>query len=65
LKDRWNNVEALKDYRGPVEIYGARLDTIIPVTHAQTLAHSVPQAHFTMLDGGHNDWSRSELVQLK
>lgn len=65
LKDRWNNCEALKGYRGPVDIYGARLDGIIPPAHAQALARSVPQSHFVMLEGGHNDWSRSDRVKLE
>ena len=65
LKDCWNNIEALKSYKRPVEIYGARFDTIIPVAHAEALARSVPQSHLILLDGGHNDWSSSDLVQIK
>lgn len=65
LRDRWDNIDALKDYRGPVDIYGARSDTIIPVAHAQALARSVPQARFTLLEGGHNDWSYSGQVRIK
>ena len=65
LKDRWDNIEALKGYKGPVDIYGARQDVIIPVARAQALAASVPQARFIMLEGGHNDWSVSDRVKIE
>lgn len=64
LRDNWNNIEALRGYRGTVEIYGARDDTIIPVAHARALAASVPSAHFHELEGGHNDWADPGRVHL-
>jgi uncharacterized protein len=64
LKDRWNNVEALKNYRGPVEVYGAEFDEIIPVHHAMNLAKSIG-AKFTLMQCGHNDWSSTGLVHLE
>ncbi len=42
LLDNWDNVDALRDYAGPVEIFGATGDTIIPIEHAKTLAAPVP-----------------------
>jgi uncharacterized protein len=64
LRDRWNNAEALRGYDGPIEIYGARLDRVIPVEHAQRLASTV-HARFTLLEGGHNDWASSGGVRLE
>lgn len=64
LRDPWDNVNSLKAYGGPVEIFGATDDTIIPVAHAKALAQSIPTAHFTLITGGHNGWSESDLVRI-
>jgi pimeloyl-ACP methyl ester carboxylesterase len=64
LRDAWNNVEALKHYAGPVEIFGATGDTIIPMSHAKALAGQIPGAHFTEISGGHNDWSANHQVKI-
>ncbi len=64
LRDSWNNMDALKHYGGPVDIFGARGDAIIPVKHAKALASQVPVAHFTEIEGGHNDWSQSSQVKI-
>jgi uncharacterized protein len=37
LKSNWNNVDSLSGYKGPVDIFGAKLDTIIPVSHEQAI----------------------------
>jgi uncharacterized protein len=65
LKSDWDNVAALAGYKGPVDIFGAQGDTIIPVHHARTLAAGVPSAKLTIIDGGHNEWSHSPLVQIR
>lgn len=65
LLDRWDNVSALKDYRGPLEIYGAVHDDVIPFRHAQNLARQLPQAVFHQLDCGHNDWSTVQSVNIQ
>ncbi|HVU32939.1 MAG TPA: alpha/beta hydrolase, partial [Opitutaceae bacterium] len=65
LRDNWNNIAALAGYRGPVEIFGAEADTIIPIRHARALAQSVPQAVFHRIRGGHNDWSTSGEVVIR
>lgn len=57
MRDKWDNTRALSAYQGPVLIFGARLDTIIPVVHARALAASIPQARYVELECGHNDWS--------
>ncbi|MEM6911358.1 MAG: alpha/beta hydrolase [Verrucomicrobiota bacterium] len=57
LRDNWNNLEALRAYHGPLEIWIAENDRVIPPQHAETLAQSRPQAILNYLPGGHNDWS--------
>jgi pimeloyl-ACP methyl ester carboxylesterase len=64
LRDRWNNVETLKHFTGPVDIYGATGDGIIPIEHAKALAKQVSSAHFTEIEGGHNDWANSSKVKI-
>jgi pimeloyl-ACP methyl ester carboxylesterase len=64
MRDKWDNVAALSKYLGPVEIYGALQDTIIPVHHARTLARSLPQAVYREMDCGHNDWSGRGFVKI-
>jgi len=65
LRDRWDNVASLANYRGPVDIFGAETDDVIPVTHARALASTIPQARFTVIAGGHNDWSNGNQVQIR
>lgn len=56
LAGSWDNVKAMEDFRGPVDVYGAEGDGIIPVKHARRLASSLPHAQFYLIPGGHNDW---------
>jgi uncharacterized protein len=65
LAGTWNNAAALANYKGPVEVFGARNDQIIHVRHAQALARSRPQATFHLIDGGHNDWARQPAVRIR
>jgi uncharacterized protein len=65
LRDNWDNVEALSHYKGPVDIFGAEADTVIPVAHAKALAAGVPTAKFTLIQGGHNGWSESGQVSIR
>jgi pimeloyl-ACP methyl ester carboxylesterase len=64
LLDTWNTIESLKGYRGQVEIFGARDDTIIPISHAKALAESKPSAIFHEIPGGHNDWVGTGQVKI-
>jgi len=64
LRDAWDNVESLRHYGGPVEIFGATGDTIIPIQHAKALARQIQSAHFTAISGGHNEWSEGNKVRL-
>lgn len=61
LMGTWDNVEALKDYRGRLEIFGAEKDEVIDVRHARALAASVPGAEFHLIAGGHG-WANGRDV---
>ena len=65
LKDNWNNIASLKGYQGPLEIFGAREDTIIPIVHAKALAESKPSARFHVIDEGHNEWAVKGRVAIR
>jgi uncharacterized protein len=64
LQDTWDNVESLGNYSGPVDIFGAMGDSIIPIAHARALAEKIPNAHFVAITGGHNDWSDNPQVKI-
>jgi hypothetical protein len=53
LAGTWDNVAALRDFRGPIEIFGAENDEVIPVRHARALAASIPQAKFHSIPINH------------
>jgi len=61
----WNNMRALSAYKGPIEIFGASQDTVIPIEHARKLASILPAAKFHTIDGGHNDWSQENRVAIR
>ncbi len=60
MRDKWDNTKALAGYRGPVDIFAATHDTVIPASHARNLAKSIPQASYTELPCQHNEWSLFE-----
>lgn len=64
LHDNWNNVIALANYQGPLEIYAEKFDHVIPITHAKSLATTKPQTIFHELTGGHNDWTLELTVKI-
>lgn len=65
LKSDWNNIDALARYAGPVEIFGAERDSIIPVAHARALAAAKAGAVFTLIPGEHNEWSTPGRVTIR
>ena len=65
LRGSWDNVHSLSAYGGPVEIFGAERDDVIPVEHARKLAGSIAQAKFHSIPGGHNDWSGTGHVEIR
>ncbi len=64
LEAKWDNSRLLSGYRGPVEIFGAEQDKVIPIEHARQLADSLPSARFHVIPGGHNEWSREGRVHF-
>lgn len=65
LKDDWDNAEALSKFKGPVDIFGAEADSVIPVSHAKALASTLPASKLRLIDGGHNDWSFHNRVTIR
>jgi len=65
LRDRWDNLDSLQNYDGPVDIFCATQDTIIPCVHARNLARHVANATYQEIPGGHNDWSFQPKVKIK
>lgn len=65
LLDRWDNIEALKGYRGRLEIFAAPQDEIIPFSQAEKLAASVPGTPLHRIPGGHNDWPEALQVRIR
>ena len=65
LTDDWDNLGALSNYKGPVEIFAAEADTVIGVEHAKALAAGVPSSKFVLIEGGHNDWSHQGRVRIR
>lgn len=65
LEAKWDNVRALSAYKGPVEIFGARDDSVIELKHAEKLARSLPAAKFHVIDGGHNEWAQGDRVAIR
>jgi pimeloyl-ACP methyl ester carboxylesterase len=63
MRDRWNNVEALKNYRGKLDIFGAKYDRVIPVHHARNLTASHPESTYHEFVGDHG-WANGNLVDL-
>jgi pimeloyl-ACP methyl ester carboxylesterase len=63
MLDRWNNVAALQNYTGRVDIFGGTQDRVIPVRHARNLAASHPGAVYHEFPGSH-DWSGVREVDL-
>lgn len=57
LRERLDTDAALASYKGNVVIIGAEKDSIIPVTHARSLAGAGMGRDYIELKGvGHNDW---------
>jgi pimeloyl-ACP methyl ester carboxylesterase len=65
LAGSWDNVAALANFDGAVEVYGAENDEVIPVGHARALSASRPQAQFQLIPGGHNSWPNQRAVRIR
>jgi hypothetical protein len=65
MKNDWDNIEAFSNFQGPVEIFSAEADRIIPVKHAKALASAIPGSKLVLIGGGHNDWSYQSRVTIR
>jgi uncharacterized protein len=55
VRDPWNNLLRLRDFRGPVLVFHGDHDEVIPYAHGQALAASAPNGRLITLACGHND----------
>lgn len=58
VRDRFDALGALSEYRGPLLVLHGRRDEVIPVAQGRALAAAVPGAEFHELPCGHNDCPR-------
>ncbi len=58
LRDRFDNLAALRHYRGPLLVLHGGHDEIIPVSEGRALAAAVPGGRFIEMPCGHNDCPR-------
>ena len=65
MGSNWDNARSLRDYRGPVEIFAAREDTIIPARHAGALGSAKLGVKLHLIGGGHNDWPLQGEVKFR
>jgi len=65
MLDRWDNIESLRGYKGPVEIHGATRDIVIPVAHARALAAAHPGSVYKEHDCEHGEWAVRSRVDLR
>ncbi len=55
MRDRFDNVAALRGYDGPVLLLHGRDDRLIPPAHAARLKENAHDAELALLPGDHND----------
>jgi uncharacterized protein len=58
VRDPFDNLRALKNYRGPLLVVHGNDDRLVPVSEGRALAAAVPGAEFHGLPCGHNDCPR-------
>ena len=57
LRDRWDNVAALRDYRGAIRVLMAADDEVVPAASTRRLLKAFPRATLTTIqEASHNDW---------
>jgi len=58
MKDKYDNMENLKSFRGRIAVVGAERDEIIPLRHANELYKSLTgnKKMWIIKGAGHNDW---------
>jgi pimeloyl-ACP methyl ester carboxylesterase len=62
VRDPFNNLEAIKHYRGPVLVIHGQYDSIIPSAHGANLHNAAKNSTWITYSAGHNDcppdWNR-------
>jgi pimeloyl-ACP methyl ester carboxylesterase len=59
LKDKYDNINNLKSFKGRIAVVGAGRDEIVPIVHAKKLYDSLPgtaKRMWTIQGARHNDW---------
>ena len=58
MRDAYDTMGNLKQYKGRIAVVGAERDEVIPIGHARTLFESLPgnKKMYTIKCAGHNDW---------
>lgn len=65
LRNDWDNIEALKNYKGMIDIFAAEADTIIPVEHGKALAKALLTSRLMIIKGSHNEWAYQGQVKIR
>ncbi len=60
LRDRYDNLAALGEFRGPVMILHGTGDMVIPYHHGLRLKAAAPGSSFVSFNAGHNDLPRNK-----
>ncbi len=55
VRDRFDNLSIVKDYREPILIFHGRRDETVPYAHGVKLSEAAPNAQLISYDCGHND----------
>ena len=58
VRDPFDNLRALREYRGPLLVLHGTADRIVPIAEGRALAAAVPGAKFHEMPCGHNDCER-------
>ena len=61
LRDRFDNLAAVREFSGPVLVIHGRFDQLIPWPQAQRLAQAAHQGYFRLYDCGHLCWAPERL----
>ena len=55
VKDPFDNLAVVRDYRNPLLVFHGSRDDIIPYRHGRTLAAAAPRGSLVSFQSGHND----------
>ena len=55
IRDPFNNLEIIKDYKGPVMVIHGQDDSIIPFAHGASLHRAAKNSRLITYESGHND----------